>query len=46
MGVDRGEVEPSSDEGDHGFHRLEASVSARLALGGLKEDEIAISVAA
>src|ERR1700758_5382641 len=37
MGVDRGEVEPSSDEEDHGFHRLEASVSTRLALGGLKE---------
>src|SRR5208282_6377061 len=37
MGVDRGEVEPSGDEEDHGFHRLEAGVSTRLALGGLKE---------
>jgi hypothetical protein len=37
MGVDRGEVEPSGDEQDHGFHRLEAGVSTRLALGGLKE---------
>jgi hypothetical protein len=28
MGVDRGEVEPSGDEEDHGFHRLEAGVRA------------------
>src|ERR1700751_2475449 len=37
MGVDCGEVEPSGYEEDHGFHRLEAGVSTRLALGGLKE---------
>jgi hypothetical protein len=37
MGVDRGEVERSSDEEDHGFHRLEAGVSTRLAVGGPKE---------
>ena len=37
MGVDRGEVEPSGDEEDHGFHRLEASVSTRLAFGGLEQ---------
>jgi hypothetical protein len=37
VGVDRGQVEPSSDEEDHGFHRLETGVSTRLALGGLIE---------
>jgi hypothetical protein len=37
MGVDRGEVEPSGDEEDHGFHRLEAGVSTRLAFGGLEQ---------
>jgi hypothetical protein len=32
MGVDRSDVESSGDEEDHGFHRLEASVSTRFAL--------------
>ena len=37
MGVDGGKVELSSDEEDNGSHGLEASVSARLSLGGLEQ---------